>query len=88
MDTNQAKKIAQQLSICASSWDPEARLLSNITAADIDALCQWVLEFPEPIETQTAYTISRDETIATVYENGEVIYGDRLTQDSQLLGWD
>lgn len=41
--TPQNIKIAQELLQCAESWEPQARLLGNVTAEEIAALCRCLL---------------------------------------------
>lgn len=37
------KKIAEELRICASSWDTNTKLLGNVSAKDIIHLCDYVI---------------------------------------------
>jgi hypothetical protein len=42
-DYENIKKIAEELRICACSWEPNVRLLGNVNAKDIEHLCNYVI---------------------------------------------
>ena len=42
-DYENIKKIAEELRICACSWEPNAKLLGNVSAKDIEHLCNYVI---------------------------------------------
>jgi hypothetical protein len=43
IENKDIKKIAEELRICASSWDANAKLLGNVSAEDIMYLCDYVI---------------------------------------------
>ena len=42
-DYEDIKRIAEELRICASSWEPNVKLLGNVSAKDIKYLCNYVI---------------------------------------------
>ncbi len=43
IENKDIKKIAEELRICASSWDTNVKLLGNVSAEDIIYLCNYVI---------------------------------------------
>ena len=42
-DYGNIKRIAEELRICACSWEPNAKLLGNVSAKDIEYLCDYLI---------------------------------------------
>jgi hypothetical protein len=42
-DYENIKRIAEELRICACSWEPNAKLLGNVSAKDIEYLCDYLI---------------------------------------------
>lgn len=37
------KRIAEELRTCACSWEPNAKLFGNVSAKDIEYLCDYII---------------------------------------------
>jgi len=42
-DYDNIKRIAEELRTCACSWEPNAKLLGNVSAKDIEYLCDYII---------------------------------------------
>jgi hypothetical protein len=42
-DYDNIKRIAEELRICACSWEPNVKLLGNVSAKDIEYLCDYII---------------------------------------------
>ena len=51
-DYETIKKIAEELLICACSWEPNVKLLGNVTAKDIEYLCDYLIYNEKMTEEQ------------------------------------
>ena len=44
MSDQKSLETMRQVLVCASAWEPRARLLGNVTAYDIEAMCKFFLD--------------------------------------------
>ena len=71
-DYEDIKRIAEELRICASSWEPNVKLLGNVSAKDIKYLCNYVIYG----EQRTLEELAQDLTTNPVMPYNTFIHTD------------
>lgn len=89
MTPEDAKLIAVDVYNCALSWEPNARLLGNVTALQIGALCRHVIEAAARPDRAEVERMVADLKAACVWEMSEAILSDPSVIDAEaaLMGY-